>query len=78
MPLFHSHFYLTCPGGAEHVAQEKVAANMRKRLKQERARKQMERQKCEASSSDADEEDDDEVVVEEEDSKGDDEYLAAL
>jgi hypothetical protein len=74
MPSFSSHFHLSCPRGAERAAQEKVATDKWKCLRQEKARKQMERQKREASSSDGDEDDDDD----DDDSKEDDKDLAAL
>lgn len=72
MPSFSSHFRLPCPGGDERTAQKKAAAEEQKCLRCERARKQVEHQKCGSSSTDDDDDDDDE------DSEEDDEGPLAL
>jgi hypothetical protein len=72
VPSFSSRFYLPYPGGTKRAVQEKPVIDKQKRLRQEKARKQMESQKRGAKSSDTDEEEDDD------DSKEDDEDLVAL
>ena len=77
VPLFSSHFHLSYPWGAKLAIQEKVATDKQKRLRREKARKQMERQKRGASSSDVDEEEDDDDD-DDDGSKEDNEDLVAL
>lgn len=72
MPSFVSWFHLPCPGGAERTTREKAAAEGKKRLHREKARKHEVCQKRGVSLSDDDDDDDDE------DAEGEDEDLAVL
>ena len=68
MPSFTSWFHLPHLGGAEHAAREKVVADEKRHLQQEKTRKLMEHQKRGASpSNDGDDDDDNNENIRDED-----------